>query len=57
MDRSHARALLERTTEFEFRDDRVVVREVRLLDAIATLQHESTPRERPAGEREVATAA
>jgi hypothetical protein len=57
MDRSQARALLERTTSFEFRSEQVVVREVRLLNAIAVLRHAaaSDPRERV--ERDVPNAA
>ena len=57
MERHHARALLERTTEFEFREGRVVVREVRLLNAVATLRHAATAHEPPVGEREVVGAA
>lgn len=57
MERSHARALLERTTEFEFHDGRVVVREVRWLNAVATLRHGAATQDRPAAEREVASTA
>ncbi len=57
MERSHARALLERTTEFEFHEGRVVVREVRLLNAVAAVRHGAATHERPAGEREVASTA
>ncbi len=57
MERDRARALLERTTQFEFREGRVVVREVRFLNAIATLRHAATAHEPPVGEREVARTA
>ncbi len=57
MDRCQARALLERTTSFEFSSDRVVVREVRLLNAIAALRHGHATEPRERTERDVPSAA
>jgi len=56
MDRCQARALLERTTSFEFRSEQVVVREVRLLNAIAALRHTSAADPRERAERDVSNA-
>ncbi len=57
MDRSQARALLERTTAFEFSSEQVVVREVRLLNTIAALRHAGATDPRERTERDVANAA
>ena len=57
MDRSQARALLERTTSFEFRSGKVVVRDVRLLNAIAAVRHGSTTDAHDRSERDVPNAA
>jgi hypothetical protein len=40
MDRDEARAMLERTTSFEFRDDRVVLRDLRLLSTVAAIRQQ-----------------
>jgi hypothetical protein len=48
---------LERTTSFEFRSDGVVVREVRLLNAIAALRQVHAPEPRERTERDVPNAA
>ncbi len=41
MDRCEARRLLEQTSSFEIRDGGVLVRDLRLLSAVASLRRES----------------